>query len=377
MLRDFILISILICAACSLFRPEKCYHQKCEINQGYYTECDQEKYKCTRWNETLYGSTGRCRYWGSPSINSYINCDIIETCTSDPVTGQAVCGPNRKHFSDIPTVHPTEHGTENGTDDIFHDVTKNVKSLMSSTVEFVLIGIGAVILVVVLVCVAVCRSTGEGCFKNRQRRVQRLDSLQSPLVENVEVEPITNPTELAVHPVTQYPTASHPSVQIEYASQNPSHFPPPYTAAQYPATQYPAAQHPAAQYPGAQYPAAQYPGAQYPGAQYPAAQYPAAQYPGSNIENPSGYSSAQYPQSAQILQTGIQEPPVVTSPARTTSAEVTKNKSKKTPAKKTSTQTTPKIDPSTSDGRLLSMSNLFISSGRGCRFLTIPYRLTI
>ena len=314
MLEDFILISILITESYSL---KKCYHKKCEITQDYFTECDQENYNCTRWNETVGGSNGHCRYWGSSSLNSYVYCYFTDACSSDLVTGQAVCEPNTTSAA----VHDMEC-TERSTIDVLGSIGS----------WFVVVG-GALFLLSAPLGIVT-----KVCFDWHSRRVQRQDSLQKPLIEDVEVKSISTQTRLqgvqrqysirkphiknvearqTAFPVTQPSTASYPPAQIEYASQTPSSPPPSYTAAEF----------------------------------YPAVPFPAAQDPGGNTDNTPEHPGTQYHTGAQIVQPSVQEPLVLTSSPKNTTAEMAQGKIKKIPAKKISTQTTPKNCPSASDGR--------------------------
>ena len=291
MLKDFILISLLIAETYSL---KKCYHQRCEINQGRYHLCDQENYNCTRWNETSYGSTGHCRYWGSPSLYSFINCNYTDTCSSDLVTGQAVC-----ESSTTPAVHDMEcTGRWTNTD---------IDNLAKSIIIWV------TIVNFTFFCVVWCLT---GMLL---KGMQRLCSLQELLIKSFKVKSKSTQTKLEEFPVTQLFTASYPPAQIKYASQNPSHSPPPY-----------------------------YTAAQYPAVPFPAAQYLGAEYPGSNTQCPLECPGTMYHTSTQILQPSVQEP------AKNTPAKVTQGKIKKFKrAQRTSAQTTPLLNgPSASDGRL-------------------------
>ena len=282
MLKDFILISLLMCAVYSI-TIKKCYHQKCEITKGYYSECDQENYNCTRWNETSDGSTGHCRYWGSSSLNSFVYCNCTDECSSDLVTGQAVCEPG---------ISPWKWWT-----------------LFWGTLFSLLLSKGIYMVYWSLFSDVKTRFRDYQILK---RRVQRQDSLQKPLLENVEVKSISTQTRLTAFPVTQLSTTSYHPAQIEYASQTPSSPPPSYTAAEF----------------------------------YPAVPFPAAQDPGGNTDNTPEHPGTQYHTGAQILQTYIQEP------AKNTPAKVTQGKIKKFKgAQKTSAQTTPITGPSASDGR--------------------------
>ena len=270
MLKEYVIISLLI-AAHSL---QRCYNQRCEISKGYYSSCDQATHNCTRWNETLYGAIGRCEYlYRLPSEDSYTVCNSTETCSSDRVTGQAVCT-------------------------VTNDVTEDDEPFISGTVEYVLIGFGAFVFVILVITAAACKMAG----KNIPGRFQRLNSLQRPLVENVEVEAITTETGDAAHPTPYSP------VQNEYASQYPAQYP----------NQYP------------QYPA------QYP-AQYPGAQYPVAQYPGNT--NSSVHPGVQYPQNTQIVHPCVQDPLVVASPAKTSPAK--NSPAKNSSAKNSSAKNSP------------------------------------
>ena len=246
MLKDFILISLLIAETYSL---KKCYHQRCEINQGRYHLCDQENYNCTRWNETVDGnSTGHCtRYSGPPSSNSFIYCNCTDKCSDDLhlVPGQAVCEP--------------EVGTGWMMLTIFFGL-------------FVLVYNGSW----VLFYWGFFSILKDKYYKIRRRRVR--------LQRKVKIKSKSTQTRLEAFPVTQLSTASYPPAQIKYASQSPSYSPPSY-----------------------------YTAAQYPAVPFPAAQYLGAEYPGSNTQCPPEYSGTMYHTSTQISQPNVQEPLVLTS----------------------------------------------------------------
>ena len=99
MLKGYLIVGLFISVECSSM---KCYDKKCRTSYFNYVDCNQEKYRCYKYNEYT-GKKGKCvlRPDGT-SGDGYIYCNDPLVCDSYVETGRAICSEPERFEHSVP-----------------------------------------------------------------------------------------------------------------------------------------------------------------------------------------------------------------------------------------------------------------------------------